>query len=125
MSTDTVVIQGLVGPDGTLHHLRIGAGVAERHGSSIGGDRVTAANGDVAVGDEWPPFALTTEAECLELADDFERERVVEFQHIHVSGPDAGVAECTFSRASSDDAVDVTAVITAPAGEVPGRWVLV
>src|ERR1700716_3524585 len=77
---------------------------------------MTAANGDVAV---------AAEAECLELADDFERERVVEFEHVHIVGADSRVAECTLGRASSDDAVDVPAVTTAPAGEIPGRGVLI
>ena len=94
--------QLLDGADGPLHHLRIGARVAEGHGSSVGGDRVAAVDGDVAVGDEWPALALAAESECLELTDDFEGERVVEFQHVHVVAAQSGVAERTLGRAPAD-----------------------
>src|ERR1700677_3416989 len=114
--------QLLNGPNGALHHLRIRTRVAEGHGSSVRCDRMAAADGDVAVCDKRPAFALAAESERLELANDLERERIVEFQHIHVVSPKSGVAEGTLGRASADYAVHV---IAAPAYEIPRGWVLI
>src|SRR6516165_4070037 len=114
--------QLLDGSDGALHHLRIGARVAEGHGSSVRGDRMAAVDGDVAVGDEWSALAIAAESESLQLADDFEGERVIELQHVHVVAPQSGVAERTLGRPSADNTINVLA--PAP-DEVPRRWVLV
>src|SRR6516165_4790531 len=94
--------QLLDGSDGPLHHLRIGARVAEGHGSSVRGDRMAAVDGDVAIGNEWSALAIAAESESLELTDDFEGEWIVELQHVHVVAPHSGVAERTVGRASAD-----------------------
>src|SRR5271168_1662334 len=89
---------------------------------------MAAADGDVPVGDKGPASAHAAESERLELANDLERERIVEFQHIHVARPKSGVAEGTLGSASADHTVDVvalTAVVAAPANEIPRGRVLV
>src|SRR5262249_20633244 len=98
--------------------------VAEGHGASIGGDGMAAANGDVAVGDEWSAFALAAESKRLQLTNDLERERIVEFQHIDVGMPQSRVAQRAFRRTSTHHAVHVVA-IAAPADEVPRGWMLI
>lgn len=83
---------------------------------------MAAVDGDVAIGDERSALAVAAEAECLELADDFEGERVVEFQHVDVITAQPGVAECALGCAPAHYTVHV---IAAPPGEVVRRWVLV
>src|SRR3974377_1295057 len=84
-----------------------------------GGAGWGAGGGEGTVGDECTALAIAAESESLQLADDFKRERVVEFQHVHVGGPHSGVAERTLGRASADHAIDVAAVIAASANEIP------
>lgn len=50
-------------------------------------------DGDVAIGDERSALAVAAEAESFQLTDDFEGERVVEFQHVDVVPAHPGVAE--------------------------------
>src|SRR5271166_2519422 len=116
--------QLLNGANGALHHLRVRTRVAKGHGSSVGGDRMAAVDGDVTIGDEWSALALAAESKSLQLTNDLERERIVEFQHIDIGRPQSGVAERTLCRPPAHDTIDVVAVI-APAGEVPRGWVLI
>ncbi len=104
--------QLLDGANRSLHHLRIGARVAEGHRSSVGGDRMAPVDGDVTVGNEWSTLAVAAESESFELADDLEGERIVEFQHVHVVRPHPGAAERALGRAPSDHAVNVIAAST-------------
>ena len=83
---------------------------------------MAAADGDVPVGDEWSAFALAAESERLQLTNDLERERIVEFQHVHLVTPESRVSERTVGGAGTDLTVDV---IAAPAGQVPRGWVLI
>src|SRR5208283_2318351 len=86
---------------------------------------MAAIDGDVAVGDERSALSLATESECLQLTDDFEREGIVELQHVDVVAPQPGLLEGAVGRASADDAVDVPAVLPSSPGEIPRRWMLV
>ena len=79
--------QLLNGPNGALHHLRIRTRVAKGHGSSVGGDRMAAVDGNVTIGDEWSALALAAESKRLQLTNDLERERIVELQHVHLVTP--------------------------------------
>src|SRR5258705_9384037 len=91
-----------------LHHLWIRARVAERHGSAVGRDGVAAVDRDMPVGDEWAALAVMAEAESLQLPDDLEGERIVEFEHVHLVTAEARVGECEVGSASSDDAIRVS-----------------
>ena len=109
--------------DHALQHLRRRAGVAVRHHAAVGGDRVLPARLDRAAHHEVATLALAAEPERLELADDLERERVVELAHVDVGGPQPGGAERVLRGAPPDGAVHQ---VGAPvATELPRRRVLV
>ena len=76
--------QLLDGPDDPLELLGVDPGMAERHGSAIGGDGEGAAGADVAVLDERATLTGRAEAEGLELPDDLEREGIVELGDVDV-----------------------------------------
>ena len=80
----------LGGPDDPLQLLRVDSRMAERHGPAVGGHRKVCAGSDVAVLDERAAFPGRAEAECLELPDDLERERIVELGHVDIAGREAG-----------------------------------
>ena len=84
-----VAAQLLDAADHALQHLARRAGVAVRHDPAVGGDRVLPAGLDGASHHEVAAFALAAEAEGLELADDLERERIVELADVDVGGPQA------------------------------------
>ena len=77
-------LQLLGAPDHPLQQLDGAAAVAERHEAAVGRGRVPAAGADVAVHDEVAALARPAELEGLELADDLERERVVELAHVDI-----------------------------------------
>ena len=83
---------------------------------------MAAADGNVSVGDEGSAFALAAESERLQLANDLERERIVEFQHVHLVAPKSRVSERAVGGAGTHLTVHV---IAAPAGQVPRGRVLI
>ena len=76
-----------------------------------------------AVDHEVAALALGAEPERLELADDLERERVVELAHVDVVGPEPRHRPRGLDRAAPDRAVDEIGATVA--AEVPRRRVLV
>ena len=78
------------------------AGVAERHQAAVGGHREPPAGRDAAVLHERAALSLGAEPERLELADDLERERVVELGHVHVIRTERRGAEHVLRGATSD-----------------------
>ena len=110
-------------PDDTLQELDGRAAVAERHHAAVGRDRVAPADLDGAVHHEVAALPLGAEPVGLELADDLERERVVELAHVDVGRAEPGHPERVLRGAPADVAVDQ---VGAPvAAEVERRWVLV
>ena len=79
-----VAPQLLDAADDPLQHLRRRARVAVRHDAAVGRHRVLTTRFDRAAGHEVAALTLAAEAERLELADDLERERVVELAHVDV-----------------------------------------
>src|SRR5205085_11582919 len=105
-----------------LHHLHDRPGVAERHRAAVGDDREPAAHLDGAAHYELSTLALLAEAEGLELADDLEREGVVELARVDVLGRDARQPEAALGRPSAYVAVAVRRV--APHEVEAGRMLI-
>ena len=72
------------GPDDPLQLLRVDPGMTERHGPAVRGDGELGAGRDVSVFDERSALTGGAEAESLQLADDLERERIVELGDVDV-----------------------------------------
>src|SRR5207248_2732416 len=81
------------------------AAVAERHQAAVRRDREPAAGPDRAVHHEVATLAFTAEAERLELADDLEREGVVELAHVDVGRAETRHPEGILGGASPDPPV--------------------
>src|SRR6185503_15904516 len=89
-----------------LQELR-GAGMAEREQAAVGDERELAADLDPPVHHEVAPFALLAESVRLELADQLERERVVELAHVDVGRREAALRERDLRSAPAAPAVAV------------------
>ena len=102
LAADARASQLLHAADDPLQHLHVEPGVAVRHRAAVGRHRDAAAGTDVAVLDERAALAFAAEAERFELADDLERERVVELGDIDVVGTEPGEREALPRRAPPD-----------------------
>ena len=91
------------GPDDPLQLLRVDPGWLNDMVPPSVVTGSSAPGPDVAVLDERPAFAGPAEAERLELADDLERERVVELGHVDVAGREAGHGEGGPGRPGADE----------------------
>src|SRR5215218_852239 len=79
-------------------------------------------DGDVPVLDERAALAVGAETERLQLADDLEREGIVEFQDVDVVPVDSGVGE---RHVGGMPAHQTVGMITAAPHEVPGGGMLI
>ena len=107
--------------DDALQQLHDAPRVAERHHPAVGGDGELPTGLDGAAHHEVAALALGAEPERLELADDLERERVVELAHVDVGRARGPPARNASSRRAGRRAVHE--VGSPVAAEVPRRRV--
>ena len=82
-------------------------GMAEREQPAVGDERALAVDRDPPAHHEVPAFALLAEAERLELADQLERERVVELAHVDVGGAQTALRERALRGAAPAPAIAI------------------
>ncbi|NRA00092.1 MAG: hypothetical protein HRU01_26620 [Myxococcales bacterium] len=90
--------------DDLLQHLDYPA-MTERHESAVRAHGKLSAHPNAPVHDEVTPLALCAETKRLELANDLERERVVELAHVDIRRLQTGLLEADASGALADEPV--------------------